>query len=203
VSSQANLAANRKNAALSTGPSSPEGKAIASRNSLKHGLLASDAVLPEEDTQAFLELLANLQAEHQPVGPLEELLLHHLATAQWRLARLIRIETGLLACRLDDTRADQEDHDDDYQDDDDQDHDEPAPNHDQPPEDPERAKRRAYDQTTRLLGLSFGNDTSGPESLSKLSRYENTLRRAFYKALWTLRFAQARRMGQPPPRMPR
>lgn len=33
-----------------------------------------------------------------------------------------------------------------------------------------------------LLGLSFHHDTSGAESLSKLSRYENTIRRAFYTA---------------------
>ncbi len=36
------IAANRRNAARSTGPISAAGKAIAARNSLKHGLLAQE-----------------------------------------------------------------------------------------------------------------------------------------------------------------
>jgi hypothetical protein len=190
--SQSKLEANRRNAQLSTGPKTPEGKAASARNSLKHGLLASETVLPDEDTEAFLDLLAALEAEHQPASPLEEFLVQQLANAQWRLRRLTRVETGLLASRLDDTRdrvASYEENDED-----DDDASEPNPD-DQDPQ-------QAHDETTRLLGLSFHYDSSAAESFSKLSRYENTIRRAFYKALYALQFAQARRAGQPPPRMP-
>jgi hypothetical protein len=46
--------ANRRNALLSTGPKTPEGKAIAALNALKHGLLSRDALLPGEDEDALI-----------------------------------------------------------------------------------------------------------------------------------------------------
>ncbi len=190
MSSQSKLDANRNNARRSTGPKTPEGKAASARNSLKHGLLASDTVLPDEDSQAFLDLLAALEAEHQPASPLEEFLVQQLANAQWRLRRLTRVETGLLASRLDETR----DRVARYEENDEDDASEPNPD-DQDPQ-------QAHDETTRLLGVAFHYDSSAAESFSKLSRYENTIRRAFYKALYALLFAQTRRAGQPPPRMP-
>src|SRR3981081_894055 len=49
--SQARIDANRRNAMLSTGPRTSEGKQISRANSLKHGLCAS-AVVPE-DLQAL------------------------------------------------------------------------------------------------------------------------------------------------------
>ena len=45
--SEARIAANRRNALRSTGPRTPEGKAISRANSLKHGLCAT-VVVPEE-----------------------------------------------------------------------------------------------------------------------------------------------------------
>ena len=47
ICSEAKLAANRRNALRSTGPRTPEGKAISRANSLKHGLCAT-VVVPEE-----------------------------------------------------------------------------------------------------------------------------------------------------------
>jgi hypothetical protein len=196
--SQSQLDANRNNALLSTGPRTPEGKAASSRNALKHGLLARDAVLLEEDKPAFLQLLATFQAAHQPVGPLEEFLVCQMAAAQWRLARVNRIETGLIATRLEQSRHSLRHT---YADEQPFGQAQPAPGHDQAPDsDPAAAD---YYQTTRLLGLSFHLDTCGADSFCKLCRYENTIRRAFYKALSALQSAQARRLGQPPPRMPK
>jgi len=197
--SQPQLDANRRNARLSTGPKTPEGKAASSRNALKHGLLARDAVLLEEDTPAFLQLLATFQAEHQPVGPLEEFLVCQMAAAEWRLARVTRIETGLIATRLEQSRlslrhtyADEPPLDR---------HAPPNPADHQPPHpDPAAAE---YYQTTRLLGLSFHIDSCGADSFCKLCRYENSIRRAFYKALSALHSAQVRRKGQPLPRIPK
>src|SRR5215471_13112905 len=50
-------AANRANARRSTGPKTPKGKAAVRLNAIRHGLLARDAVLPGEDSDAFEELL--------------------------------------------------------------------------------------------------------------------------------------------------
>ena len=44
--SEARIAANRANARKSTGPKTPEGKAISRANALKHGLCAN-VVVPE------------------------------------------------------------------------------------------------------------------------------------------------------------
>ena len=41
MSSQAQIAANRANAQLSTGPRTEEGKAASSRNAYRHGLFAA------------------------------------------------------------------------------------------------------------------------------------------------------------------
>ena len=41
--------ANRENAKKSTGPRTAEGKARSSKNGIKHGLLARDAVMADED----------------------------------------------------------------------------------------------------------------------------------------------------------
>ena len=45
--------ANRQNAKKSTGPRTPEGKARSSQNALKHGLLARDAVMADEDPAEY------------------------------------------------------------------------------------------------------------------------------------------------------
>ncbi|HWE39743.1 MAG TPA: hypothetical protein VG406_24550, partial [Isosphaeraceae bacterium] len=51
--SAAQLAARRANAKLSTGPRTPEGKAIAAMNAVSHGLCANTAVLPGESVEEF------------------------------------------------------------------------------------------------------------------------------------------------------
>ena len=48
--------ANRQNALKSTGPKTPEGKANVRQNALKHGLLAQEVLLSEDDEEALREL---------------------------------------------------------------------------------------------------------------------------------------------------
>ncbi len=94
------LEANRRNARLSKGPNTPQGKAAVRFNALKHGLAAQHLVLDDEDQQAFEELLSAFLAEHQPQGPTETDLVHQLVAASWRLRRLRAMETGLFELRL-------------------------------------------------------------------------------------------------------
>ena len=49
MTSERQRAANQANARHSTGPKTPEGKAAVRLNAFRHGLLARDVVLPEED----------------------------------------------------------------------------------------------------------------------------------------------------------
>ncbi len=96
--------ANRKNAKRSTGPRTSEGKARSSQNACKHGLFARDTVLPDENPQEFLGLIADLEQELEAVGGFEHRLVRHIADTEWRMRRLVRLETGALTCQLDSER---------------------------------------------------------------------------------------------------
>ncbi len=78
------LAANRANSQLSTGPTTEAGKAASSRNSRSHGLTAKTfVVLAWESQEEYNQLLADLHAEHQPSTPTEQLLIESLAQHRW------------------------------------------------------------------------------------------------------------------------
>ena len=91
------LAANQANAQRSTGPRTADGKARSRLNSLKHGLLASEAVNRTVDGDAArdqFEALVDSYADHlRPEGPIEDSLVEKIALADWRLKRLLRSET--------------------------------------------------------------------------------------------------------------
>jgi hypothetical protein len=53
MSTEAQVHANRRNAEKSTGPRAEEGKAVVSRNALKHGLSAEREVLSFEDRAEY------------------------------------------------------------------------------------------------------------------------------------------------------
>ena len=94
----------RKNAKRSTGPRTPEGKARSSQNACKHGLFARDAVLPDENPEEFLQLIADLEQELEARGDFERRLVHHIAGTEWRMRRLVRLETGALTSQLEKER---------------------------------------------------------------------------------------------------
>lgn len=94
--SDAKLQANRANAARSTGPRTPEGKANSARNSVRHGLLAEHLLLPDEDAAEMDQFRAALLSELEPVGEVEHVLAERVVTTSWRLRRAHRIEAALL-----------------------------------------------------------------------------------------------------------
>lgn len=104
------IAANRQNAAKSTGPSTEAGKALAARNSLKHGLLAKEIVITAgegaENQDEFDALLADLKDQFEPQGALEEMLVEKIVASYWRLRRAHRFEVGLIRARLDSVTGD-------------------------------------------------------------------------------------------------
>ncbi|MBW8040215.1 MAG: hypothetical protein FVQ85_09475 [Planctomycetes bacterium] len=89
------IIANRLNAQKSTGPKTSEGKAVASQNSVKHGLLARQAVISSE-SQADFDLYRDLLlSELAPASPMESMLSERVVTLSWRLKRagLIQAQT--------------------------------------------------------------------------------------------------------------
>ena len=88
--------ANRRNAARSTGPKTPRGKRIVSRNALHHGILVGTIVgmVHDEKIEDFRGLFMDLVSEYEPEGRLEELLVERIATAFWKLKRALQAEQG-------------------------------------------------------------------------------------------------------------
>jgi hypothetical protein len=86
---------NRANAAKSTGPITPAGKAKVAQNARKHGLTARQIVLPGESEAEYEHLLRAYTDQFQPQTPLEFELVSVMAAARWRHRRLTAIETGL------------------------------------------------------------------------------------------------------------
>jgi len=104
MATPARLAANRQNALLSTGPRTPEGKAIACQNARSHGLLSRQVLLPDENRLRLIALREHFLAELAPVGELETLLVDHMVACTWRLRRLHAVEAGVFqGARDDDT----------------------------------------------------------------------------------------------------
>jgi hypothetical protein len=91
----------RINGAKSRGPSTPEGRAKSSRNSLRHGLSAKSIVLPNEDSGEYEQLLDAHIDQFHPRTDVEMELVEAMAVARWRLRRIRTIETNLFTTELD------------------------------------------------------------------------------------------------------
>jgi len=82
--SEKQLAANRRNAELSTGARTPAGKARSSMNNLRHGLTGQINVLPTEDREAHDRFCADLIDSLKPETPMEQQLALSVAEDNWR-----------------------------------------------------------------------------------------------------------------------
>ena len=91
------LESNRANAQHSTGPKTPEGKSVSSRNNFHHGFCGRFTVLPSESQEQFDELMAALRNEHQPATPTENILVDKMAEHHWLTRRALRLQDSALA----------------------------------------------------------------------------------------------------------
>ena len=96
MTSEKQILANRANCLKSTGPRTEEGKHIASRNSITHGLLADDILIRGEDTAKYESFHDHLWTDLNPHGQLETLLTERIIGFFWRLRRAGRMEQDLL-----------------------------------------------------------------------------------------------------------
>jgi hypothetical protein len=96
MTSERQLAANRANARLSTGPRSDAGKLRSRRNAVRHGLAAETVIGILEDADDYRCFEAAILADYDPSSTLEHELVVRLASLLWRLRRATMIETGLL-----------------------------------------------------------------------------------------------------------
>ena len=81
------MEANRRNAAKSTGPITPEGKNRSRRNAVRHGLTAETVIGALEDADDYKVFEAAIIADYDAQSAVERELVLRLASALWRLRR--------------------------------------------------------------------------------------------------------------------
>jgi hypothetical protein len=149
---QKQIEANRRNAQKSTGPKTPEGKAVASQNAATHGLTASRAgsrvVIANEDRQAYEHFRQDMLNEYCPVGAMEYILTERIIGLAWRLRRSERMQTEVVETLINKSKPGGEN---------------PEPDPDMP------------------LGRISIDDFSDTRIIERLSIYEHRLERALFK----------------------
>jgi hypothetical protein len=196
------IEANRRNARLSTGPVTEEGKKRSRQNALRHGLTAETVIDALEDAEDYAAFEMAVTADYDAQSAVERELVLRLASLLWRLRRATAIESGLFkiqAKHLLQFRQRRQAHqeppkiiDSAYrngfaaEEDTQQDDDEPSTSS----IDPSPSPADPYDDLTR----SFVRLTNLPTyPLDRLSRYEATLWRQACQILFTLQCLDRRK----------
>jgi hypothetical protein len=102
----AQIAANRQNSQLSSGPKSPEGKAAVAQNRRSHGLAGRFLVLTWENAEDFQSLAQSVYSEHLPETDTEQRLADSLIQHYWLTQRALRLQEQLIASSADPTAVD-------------------------------------------------------------------------------------------------
>jgi hypothetical protein len=89
------IEANRRNAQLSTGPTTEEGKKKSRQNAVRHGLTAETVIDALEDAEDYAAFEMAITADHNAPSAVERELVLRLASLLWRLRRATAIESGL------------------------------------------------------------------------------------------------------------
>lgn len=183
--SEKKIAANRKNALKSTGPKTPVGKNVSSRNAVKHGILVITPILPGLESQeaweghrdCILESLPDNDAEFDAfdrwtAGLLRKAIEVYARAARTRPQTLVR-EVIASACK----------------------------NHEEAQVEERELFERGRQWELRLERESRGRMLLEPDVLEKVARYESGLERSLFRTLHELQRLQAARSGAvvPPP----
>ncbi len=94
--SEAQIAANRRNAAKSCGPKTEGGKQIARMNALSHGLTAQIAMLPEEDVAEYEARREDFFEIYKPRNGVEVAQVERTVYLWWQLLRVGRAQSAQL-----------------------------------------------------------------------------------------------------------
>ncbi|MGH9668151.1 MAG: hypothetical protein ACRD9L_27340 [Bryobacteraceae bacterium] len=140
---------------------------------LTTALASHNAALYCEDETEITRLVADFQAEHDPVGPTEAFLVEQLARAAWHTRRYGRMELGLVdlqmaqaAGRLECRRT----------------------------QDRDRTNPEIHHNNTLLLGAAFHEDCDKDRrAQERMARLQDAAQRAFLRCLKALHNEQDRR----------
>jgi hypothetical protein len=95
MSSFRQIEANRRNARLSTGPVTEDGKRQSRQNAVRHGLTAETVIDALEDAEDYAAFELAVTADFDAQSAVERELVLRLASLLWRLRRATAIESGL------------------------------------------------------------------------------------------------------------
>ncbi len=95
MATEAQLAANRRNAQSSTGPRTEAGKSRASRNAVTFGIYSAGDYVRPEDSDVYPLFCESFQKSLRPKGALEQTLAAEIIHAAWRLRRCSTLESEL------------------------------------------------------------------------------------------------------------
>ena len=206
MSSFRQIEANRRNARLSTGPVTEEGKRKSRQNALRHGLTAETVIDALEDAEDYAAFEMAVTADYDAQSAVERELVLRLASLLWRLRRATAIESGLFKIqakhllqfrqRRQARRKRQEIIDSVYrnalatEEDMHQDDDEPSSSTLDPSPPSTAEPTNPSDNLTRAF-VRLSNLPTYP--LDRLSRYEATLWRQACQILFTLRCLDRRK----------
>jgi hypothetical protein len=95
MSSFRQIEANRRNARLSTGPITEEGKQRSRQNAVRHGLTAETVITALEDAEDYAAFELAVAVDYGAQTAVERELVLRLASLLWRLRRATAIEAGL------------------------------------------------------------------------------------------------------------
>ena len=153
MSTPAQRDANASNARFSTGPKTPQGKAISARNSIQHGLFASPENLTPADSARVKELILELSADFESHAAAHINIIRDFAIAAWRTELFHRMERYFYESAIAKERAQTE-----------------------------SAMLMSEYGDGILLGRAIQRDAKGPKVLPKLMRYEGQILKKFHYA---------------------
>jgi hypothetical protein len=100
MATEEQIAANRLNAQLSSGPKTEAGRNRSRMNARRHGLTGQVTTMTDEDRVAHDQFSKALIKDLAPEGAMETQLAQRIATDSWRLNRASAIEDNLFALGL-------------------------------------------------------------------------------------------------------
>jgi hypothetical protein len=95
MATEAQAAANRRNAQSSTGPRTDAGKSRASRNAVAFGIYSAGDFVRPEDSDIYPLFCESFQQSLRPEGALEQTLAAEIIHAAWRLRRCSTLESEM------------------------------------------------------------------------------------------------------------
>jgi hypothetical protein len=222
MSTQWQIAANRRNSKLSTGPRTLKGKSRVALNPLKHGLTAEQIVLlPHEDPAQFDAFRKAIWQDLAPQGAFEAELANTIVIYLWRLRRTPMLEAAMYTVSDEEgptalelmrslaaatIRAEEEEAREEQREREEQGAGgsaEPELGHERPAE-AETPADAASEAPAKLSGPAKLSDLASivrrlrgnPGSFANLWRHEGALLRSFFRTLHELQRLQAIRAGE-------